>query len=186
MSDSPVVQRRRRQILESTLELMRDRGLDLSMEEVAVAAGVGRRTLFRYFDTRADLLAAAIEHIYETHNFLEYASLVDAGDLEGSMRRIFTRAYVLAEEAGMALWQLARDDHVTSVWRTYGGRGVSPRWLVDLFVLLEGAFAYACWRLDAERDSKAMVTTSTQTMTAAVQAALAGRRSSSRQSLSRQ
>ncbi|MBY8862921.1 TetR/AcrR family transcriptional regulator [Nocardia sp. CA2R105] len=37
-----------------------DRGLDATVDDVAQHAGVSRRTVFRYFATRDDLLAAAI------------------------------------------------------------------------------------------------------------------------------
>ncbi len=49
------------QILVATMQLVMDRGLDITMDEIAEAVGVGRRTLFRHFDTRENLLAQAVE-----------------------------------------------------------------------------------------------------------------------------
>ncbi|WP_328606798.1 TetR/AcrR family transcriptional regulator [Amycolatopsis sp. NBC_00345] len=59
------VQQQRRQVtvdalLEAAKLGMIDRGLDVSMDDIAELAEVGRRTVFRYFATREDLLSAAI------------------------------------------------------------------------------------------------------------------------------
>ena len=40
-------------------------GVTATMDEIAEAAGIGRRTLFRYFPSREDLIAAAIERRYQ-------------------------------------------------------------------------------------------------------------------------
>lgn len=52
-------------ILEEAIDLVAERGADVSMAELAAAAGVGRATLYRYFPTREDLsvalMGAAIE-----------------------------------------------------------------------------------------------------------------------------
>ncbi len=47
-------------ILRSARLFLAEHGLDVTVEEIAEAAGVSRRTLFRYFPTRDQLVAAAI------------------------------------------------------------------------------------------------------------------------------
>jgi AcrR family transcriptional regulator len=48
------------------IELFRDRGFDtVSMDEIARAAGVSRRSLFRYFQTKADLVWGGYEPVIE-------------------------------------------------------------------------------------------------------------------------
>jgi AcrR family transcriptional regulator len=45
-------QRNRRRLLEAAAELFRERGLEVSVAEIARRAGVGRGTLFRNFATK--------------------------------------------------------------------------------------------------------------------------------------
>ena len=51
----------RERILETARTLFADRGIDVTMDEIARRAGVGAATLYRRYPTRADLLAAAFE-----------------------------------------------------------------------------------------------------------------------------
>lgn len=51
--------RARARILSAALELLARRGFDTTVDEIAAAAGVSRRTVFRHFDSQAQLLAAA-------------------------------------------------------------------------------------------------------------------------------
>ena len=53
-------ERNRRRLLEAAQELFRERGLDVSVTEIAQAADVGRGTLFRTFASKEDLIAAIV------------------------------------------------------------------------------------------------------------------------------
>jgi AcrR family transcriptional regulator len=58
--------RNRRHLLEAAQALFRARGLDVSVAEIAEAAGVGRGTLFRNFASKEDLIEAVVaERMYE-------------------------------------------------------------------------------------------------------------------------
>src|SRR5579884_2071595 len=52
--------RNRERLLETAQDLFRERGLDVSVAEIAEAAGVGRGTLFRNFASKEDLIAAIV------------------------------------------------------------------------------------------------------------------------------
>jgi AcrR family transcriptional regulator len=52
--------RNRTRLLEAAARLFRERGLDVSVAEIAEAAGVGRGTLFRNFASKEDLIAAIV------------------------------------------------------------------------------------------------------------------------------
>jgi AcrR family transcriptional regulator len=54
-------QRNHARVLEAAHEVFAERGLKVSVDEVARAAGVGVGTLYRRFETRERLLAAVIE-----------------------------------------------------------------------------------------------------------------------------
>ena len=51
--------RNRRRLIEAAGELVRERGLDASLDEIARRAGVGNATLYRHFRTREALWEAA-------------------------------------------------------------------------------------------------------------------------------
>lgn len=66
MSEARPAQRRdaarnRARILEVAAEVMAARGIDISMEEVAAAVGVGVGTLYRHFGSKAALVEALFE-----------------------------------------------------------------------------------------------------------------------------
>lgn len=74
MEDMPVeerhlradAERNRRRLLEAAQALFRERGLEVSVGEIAEAAGVGRGTLFRNFACKEDLITAIVaERIHE-------------------------------------------------------------------------------------------------------------------------
>jgi AcrR family transcriptional regulator len=50
--------RNRRRLLESAAEVLREQGLDASLDEISRRAGVGNATLYRHFPSREELLEA--------------------------------------------------------------------------------------------------------------------------------
>ena len=56
---------RRERVLDAAEIVLAEVGVTATMDEIAEAAGIGRRTLFRYFPSREDLIAAAIERRYQ-------------------------------------------------------------------------------------------------------------------------
>lgn len=58
--------RNRARLLEAAQALFRERGLDVSVTDIAEAAGVGRATLFRNFASKEDLIEAIVaERMHE-------------------------------------------------------------------------------------------------------------------------
>ena len=58
--------RNRERLIEAAQTLFRERGLEVSVAEIAQAAGVGRGTLFRNFASKEDLIEAVVaERMYE-------------------------------------------------------------------------------------------------------------------------
>jgi AcrR family transcriptional regulator len=53
-------ERNRRKLLDAAAEMLAERGLDVSVAEIARRAGVGQGTVFRRFPTKDDLLAAVL------------------------------------------------------------------------------------------------------------------------------
>src|SRR5258707_6069057 len=80
-------------------------GLDVPVEEIAEAAGVSRRTLFRHFPTRDQLVAAAISAGLE-----RYGQLLPAyrgGDWRAWLDELCRAVHRMNDSGGPGFWELA-------------------------------------------------------------------------------
>jgi AcrR family transcriptional regulator len=60
-------QRNRRAILDAARQVLEQRGFHgTSLEKVAQAAGLTRRTVYSHFESKGDLLVALVDHVYAT------------------------------------------------------------------------------------------------------------------------
>jgi AcrR family transcriptional regulator len=79
MAEAPVrradAQRNRARLLAAARELLAAQGVDVSLREVARAAGVGVGTLYRHFPTREELVDAVLEEAMEEFLAAERAAL---------------------------------------------------------------------------------------------------------------
>ncbi|HET9618367.1 MAG TPA: helix-turn-helix domain-containing protein [Pseudolabrys sp.] len=96
---------------------------EVSMEDLAREAGVSRRTLYRYFPTRADLIAAAGEHVRGRVLNIEsaiaptgLAATFRAGVARSAARPRLARA-LLATESGRAVRGTFRGARVEAIRR---------------------------------------------------------------------
>jgi AcrR family transcriptional regulator len=72
--------RNRSQVLDAASRLFAERGFDVSMAEIAAAAGVGRTTVLRNFSTRMDLAAALFEQNLQHFRTVAANQTGEAGD----------------------------------------------------------------------------------------------------------
>lgn len=193
---SPLVQRRRDGVLDAVQPLLASEGVDVTMDQLAEAAGIGRRTLFRYFPSREDLLAAAVRRSYDRLLAEVFAAAEPDLGPEDTIRSVLERTHEVAERMGRAHWQVAADPeshgelgeavaarqqararYVTrfthDLWARAGRLDDPPRWLVDTFALVESLFAYQALQRDLGRTSEQIVETTTTVMIAALHEALA-------------
>lgn len=64
-TDTPAASPARQKVLDAAVEVFLDRGFEQSsMEQVALAAGVARRTVFNLFDSKEALFRAAVEQAW--------------------------------------------------------------------------------------------------------------------------
>ncbi len=85
---------RRNELVDGTLEAIRTRGRDVSMEEIAAEIGVSKTVLYRYFVDKNDLTTAVMMRFVQTILIPNMAAALST-DLDGyTMIREITRVYV--------------------------------------------------------------------------------------------
>ena len=181
---------RRERVLDAAEVVLAEVGVTATMDEIAEAAGIGRRTLFRYFPSREDLIAAAIERRYQRldQEVFDDAHL-EADDPDELIRRVpdddppgrcpdgqgalaggrrpggaqRARRGRRGAPAGPARLRAAL--HRNACGSLAGGPPPPPGWLADAFGLLESLFTYQALRLDFGRDEADIVDLTTRLMT---------------------
>jgi AcrR family transcriptional regulator len=158
--------RTRARIIEGAILAVAESGLDATVDEIADAAGVSRRTVFRHFATHDDLLVASIGEAVRVVNssmpqppkpdddIREWLH-VSARSVHALLRRIVGRAFwdlysarpgisamvaAKASEASMIRFQFG-EQMALSAWEAIGGKADPPRWLTDTFILHMSGFA---------------------------------------------
>lgn len=194
---SPLVRSRRDQVLDAVQPLLAAEGVDVTMDQLAAAAEIGRRTLFRYFPSKEALVAAAVRRSYDQLLAEVFAAPPEGLGPEDTIRTVLERTHEVAERMGRAHWQVAADpeshgelgDAVAArqqaraayvqrftelLWDRAGMHGDPPRWLVDAFGLVESLFAFQALQRDLGRSSSEIVETTTAMMIASLHEAVQG------------
>ena len=102
-------QANRERLLEAADRMFREHGIEVSVGDIAAAAGVGRGTLFRNFPSKDALIAAVV--VVRFSEALDYARrlLVDDPD-DAEVTFTFVAGLVERQEANRALLQSLSDD----------------------------------------------------------------------------
>lgn len=155
----------RLKLLRSTRRLLAERGLDVSMDDIAEAAGVNRRTLFRHVQSRDALVAETLTSAMDWYDTqIERVVPVDR-PLQGWITDLATQLMEIHRAAGRGLWQLAAtpDDDLApelvvvnrrrradrkasvavsadSIWQRGGGTGPCPVVIVDAVAVCFSSF----------------------------------------------
>ena len=156
----------RERALRAATRLLAADGLAVSMDDIAAASGVGRRTLFRHFTSRDALIADALGSSIDRYGARLVEDVAGDGPLESWLLTITTHIHRLHVDAGRGVWQLASaTDHelppeLAAVnrrrraqrrrwtqqiaergWRLAGGQGPVPDPVLDAFGLALSSFA---------------------------------------------
>lgn len=158
--------RARTRIIQGALVALASSGLDATIEEVAEAAGVSRRTVFRHFPSHGDLIAASIGQglsVLESH----IPEPPPPGtDIQQWLSDTVVLLHTLVRELlGRAFWDIHIDrpgtpsevaaaiddiaiqrrrfasELASCTWTALGGEGDVPGWVVDTFSLQVSGFA---------------------------------------------
>ena len=147
----------RRRILTATKRMLAEHGFAVTVDQVADAAEVGRRTVFRYFATRDALLAAALDDWFN-----DYAARLPPGPQAGQdprawLAELALQIQLLNAELGDFVWEIqgsrsrlaeanetvfralstlrveTRTRYANDAWLAFGGVGQPPGWVIDAF-----------------------------------------------------
>ena len=186
-------------ILRATRRLLARQGLGVSIDDIAAEADLGRRTVFRYFAGRDELVARALsESLSRFHS--QVSSVVDPdADLEEWLERIVGVLHGSQRNAGHALWQLAasRDSDLPpavarvnqqrrearrelsrsvadTAWAKAGGVGRAPTEVELALAMTLSSFAVHSLHFDYEADEHDVTRSVVSMLTAMIRRAVAG------------
>lgn len=160
--DDPRAAVRERIVRGARVELA-ERGFAVRVEDVAAAAGVSRRTVFRYFETRESLLAAALQDSMRSYGDHVPRPEPDV-ELEQWLRVALVAVHRMNAQHGRVYFELASGTDfdgqlgdiararraaraelvhrfTDTAWRLAGGTADPPRWLHDAVAVSLSAFA---------------------------------------------
>jgi AcrR family transcriptional regulator len=162
-------QRTRDRIINGALVAIAESGLDATVDQIAAAAGVSRRTVFRQFSNHAELLLAALDEIRRLFEAEMPVAPSPGADVQAwlvestvSIHELFRRAI------GRAFWDLHGErprvsdsvaeriaevpafrerlagELTVAAWGALGGNGAPPQWVIDTFAIhISGFSAFA-------------------------------------------
>jgi AcrR family transcriptional regulator len=186
----------RGRILRAAGSVLADRGLAATIDDVADAAGVNRRTIFRHFATRDALFVTVIQAGIRRYGE-QIPAPPESDDLSGWLAEALAVTHRLNARNGRVFWDLAglqagdlsadlamvarecRDSRnrfaasVTElVWRARRGPGEPPRWLVDAFAVQLSGFTTQSLAGDLGRSPDAIAGVCATVIEAALDSAL--------------
>jgi AcrR family transcriptional regulator len=153
----------RDRIERAAMQVLADKGLSATVEEVAAAAAVSIRTVFRHYGTRDHMIATALRN--QLFHYRDTLPVPEPGaSLEAWLPALLEEVHRVNAELGRGYWELAALGYTLSgelgdvaaerlagrtrlvngiargAWRLAGNRSNPPGWLVDLFAIHVSAF----------------------------------------------
>ena len=186
----------RSRILRAARSVLAARGLDTTVDDVAAAADVSRRTVFRHFETRDRLLAEAVRDALRSYG-QQLAAVSDSAASATWLLELLTAAHRMNAHNGRIYWELAALGSdvegelaevaadrraarrrfaarvTTKAWTMRGGSGRPPAWLVDAFAVHLSAFTTQALAGDFGRTPDEVAKVSAGVLEASLTAALA-------------
>ncbi len=186
----------RTRIARAAREVLARRGLSATVDDVAAAADVSRRTVFRHFATRERLFAAAIRDGLRSYG-QQLPDVVDGARVDEWLLDLLVAAHRLNAHNGRLYWELSALEpeldgelaaaaaerregrrrfavRVTDgMWRARGGRDRPPTWLVDAVAVHLSGFTTQSLAGDFDRTSDEVAQVSQRVLLASLDAALA-------------
>lgn len=166
----------RARILRAAMAVLAERGLRSTVDDVAVAAGISRRTVFRHFSTHTQLFMAAVNAIGDEIAKQSAPPPPPEGGVRPWLTEVATTFHTMSQDlVGRAFWDIYITNPDTSpelaevigerrayrrifgetiaktAWRAQGGTRNPPEWLIDTFVMQLSGFAFNSMIADRPR-----------------------------------
>lgn len=190
----------RARILRAARDVLCTHGFRSTADDVAAAAEVSRRTVFRYFPSQGHLLAVAVMDIVDELTSSVSKLAASAEDVDGWLLAATTEMHRLHRDlVGQAFWDLYADrpetapelaevlqsldqfrrsvgtDFANAAWRASSGAGKAPAWVVDAITLQISGFAYKGLALGRDGSPEETGQLAAKTIAAVLAAAIAER-----------
>jgi len=193
----------RARILRAARIVLATRGLATTVDDVAAAADISRRTVFRHFETRERLLAEAIREGLRSYSQQlpseGLSATADQPEISAWLLNLLLAAHRLNANNGRIYWELAAlgsevDGELATVaaerresrrrfatrvtahaWTVSGGTGRPPTWLTDAFAVHLSGFTTQALGGDFGRTPDDVARASVRVLQASLAAALADR-----------
>lgn len=188
----------KRRAIRATRVLIAQSGLDVSMDQIAAASGVGRRSLFRHFRSRDALVAEALDSAFRWYEAQLEPVIAHDGPLDEWLQAMLRRTHQTHLDAGRGLWQLASafDDELPAefaapnkrrramrrrvtrnmaegAWRIAGATAPVPDILVETMSIVVSSFVTHSMVHDRKRSLESLVRSSVVVLLAVIRDALA-------------
>ncbi len=192
----------RARIVRAARRALAERGLATTVDDVAAAAGVSRRTVFRHFTTRENLFAVAIREGLQAYaDQLTPAPADGQGGVGQWLEDTLRTAHRINARNGRIYWELSaletelpgelaavalerrqrRKAFAASVsrtlWKGRGGTGRPPTWLIDAVAVHLSGFTTQSLAGDFGRTPDQVAEVSAKVLEASVAVAIAERSS---------
>lgn len=184
-------------IIEGAMAVFAEKGLEGTVDDIAMAAGVSRRTVFRHFESSADVFIAAIKTMFAVYEEEVPKPPTPGQDLASWLSEVAERLHSLNKHMlGRGFWDIhvqrpgldpkfaetlsernARraqiaDQVAAMAWQAARGDGNPPVWVVSAFVIVLSGFGTNAMVSYGETDP---ATVSAQILSAVLADAAAGR-----------
>lgn len=159
-------QRTRDRIINGALSALAESGLDATVDEIAEAAGVSRRTVFRHFSGHAELLVATLDEMRRLFESEMPGAPLPNADVRTWLVESTVRIHELFRRVvGRGFWDLNHErpriseavaeriadipafrqqlaeEMTAAAWRALGASDQAPQWVSDSFAVHVSGFA---------------------------------------------
>ena len=187
----------RSQAIRAAETLLATHGLSVTMDLVAEASGISRRSLFRHFESRDALVAAALDARILSYEVELNSVTAAGGELSEWLATIIEHTHRSHIAAGLGMWELASaadgdlpaefrevnarrramrlratKQLAAQAWQAGGGNGSTPEVVVEAIAMAASSFATYALVVDLDQSVEVASKLGAAVVTAVIEANL--------------